>query len=77
MVMMVLVIGDNGGRVMMKMKTLMEKKRLSGRVARTRRPDASVIKRAQRPGPPSRAAGNHLYLFLYLYLYLYFHNYFE
>ena len=45
--------------MMMIMTTLIEKKRLRGRVASTRRPEARVIKKAQRPGPPSRAAAKH------------------
>ena len=38
---------------------MIEKKRLRGRVARMRRPEAIVSKRAQKPGPPSSAAENH------------------
>ena len=38
---------------------MIEKKRLRGRVARMRRPEAIVSKKAQKPGPPSSAAENH------------------
>ena len=39
--------------------TLIEKKRLRGRVARMRRPEAIVSNKAQKPGPPSSAAESH------------------